>query len=163
MATDEFGGVKFVGWMIFGFGIFLAACGAISRWTQLERNSWKSTTGTIIESKVKTTLTQHDSKTEYGAGVVYTYSADGRLFKNNRISETERYYDDEAPAREHLLDFPVGEKVTVYFNPKHPSHSILDCTPDPYTPWVIVFGVVISLPGLWLLIVLRRSERPASA
>lgn len=92
-------------------------------------NSWPTVEGEITRS-VMTEKLDDDSRTRYTLHINYDYTIDrsrftGKRFKGDRIEFVSPDYHDREEAESVLGRYPLGEKVTVYYDPEHPAKSVL--------------------------------------
>ena len=126
---------------------------------------WPSTSGKVVVSKAETRQVKvidsdraegHRFEERNFADIVYEYSVAGRKLRNNRVSIGEDRGNFEVA--ETIAKYPVGAAVTVYYNPLHPDHAVLE-RDLPKGMWgclgigtaivlAIVFGSAIGLHQL---------------
>lgn len=81
---------------------------------------WPTTQGDIVQSVV-----QRDSEARFFPQVQYTYSVAGERFQSDTI--TYRGHSlDLATAESYTARYPVGSRVTVYYDPDCPAISLLE-------------------------------------
>jgi hypothetical protein len=103
-----------------------------------ERNAsinWPSTEGKITKAYLKEIQHTNDrddkgwigrsTYTDYEVRINYEYEVDGRFYNGDRIEVTNPSYSTESKAMQALAEYKEGKKVTVYYNPKNPRHSVL--------------------------------------
>lgn len=91
--------------------------------------SWPTVEGEITRSVITEKL-DDDSRTRYTLHVDYDYTIDrsrftGKRFKGDRIEFVSPDYHDHEEAKSVLSRYPLGEKVTVYYDPENPAKSVL--------------------------------------
>ena len=100
-----------------------------------EAESWHSTEGLVLESEVR----DEGGENGWRAHVRYRYEVAGRVYDNSRIAVAVEYGREGFQAQEELTArFPVGAKVTVYYNPQNPADAAL-IKSDPNSPSPSVF------------------------
>jgi hypothetical protein len=96
-----------------------------------DSREWPTTEGVITESRIVSsheTSTEkgwHGSRYEYEVRVQYSYSVDGVSYSGNRLRIRSTKYSLEGNAQRELAEYPVGQRVRVYYNPKEPERSLL--------------------------------------
>ena len=143
---------------------------------------WPSTAGKVVVSKAEVRKVKViDSDREEGhrfeernfADIIYEYSVAGRKLRNNRVSIGENLGNFEVA--ETIAKYPVGAIVTVYYNPLHPDHAVLE-RDLPKGLWgclgigtaivlAIVFGSAIGLHRLteFVTTLIPHPEKSAAA
>ena len=143
---------------------------------------WPSTAGKVVVSKAEVRKVKViDSDREEGhrfeernfADIIYEYSVAGRKLRNNRVSIGENLGNFEVA--ETIAKYPVAAVVTVYYNPLHPDHAVLE-RDLPKGLWgclgigtaivlAIVFGSAIGLHRLteFVTTLIPHPEKSAAA
>jgi len=108
--------------------------------------NWLTTTGTILESRLD------EDSDGYVPRVAYEYAVDGERYTNDRLYFHTCNSDSERAAGKHLSGYPVGERVNVYYNCRHPSDSVLDRNMPIWLPlfWLF-FTLFFILAGIAFL------------
>jgi len=166
-------------WPVLMLGVIVVA--AVYKYIEVNNaRSWRSAPGVVVKSGVearKVKAMDNVRRTDGGgtetrnfANVTYEYELFGKTLRNNRVSigEDAGNFDVE----ETLARYPVGTKVTVYYNPKNPKQAVLE-REAPRGMWgCITGGVVVLLVGYAVTLfgfshiydalksVLPRSEHP---
>jgi len=118
-----------------GFGVHKFKLGKASA-------SWPSVAGTVTYSHAESR--RGSSKTEYLPAVKYSYTVAGKSYLGGRISSSEVYKKNLASANGVLRNYPVGRRVTVYYDPADPSSSLL--VPGvPRNLYLLLGGAVLCL------------------
>jgi hypothetical protein len=116
-----------------------------------QSESWPFTEGEVVSSNVKS---RHDSDgdTSYSAAVRYEYEVNGTTYVSRTISFGRKLYFGRASAEDVAAMYPVGEKVTVYYDPNN--HKIATLEPGISVSSFIVLGLsaVFFIVGLWFLL-----------
>lgn len=124
----------------------------------LASSGWPATTGRIEASEVirGTGGTAMPRSPGYQARVTYSYVVAGTRYRSDRVS----YRDDIAKSRAHAEQiaarYPVGNEVTVTYDPDAPSTSVLEPGVGLATFAVPGFGVALVLAGIVFLVRGRR-------
>ena len=96
-----------------------------------DSREWPTTEGVITESRITSsykTSTEKGSRGnhyEYEVDVQYAYEVDGLSYSGNRLRIRPNKYSSEGNAQRELAEYPVGQRVRVYYNPKEPERSLL--------------------------------------
>ena len=111
--------------------------------------AWPEIAGMITWSGVQVHPDSEGSDT-YSVAVKYTYSVGGRQYEGDRIkfgvtSSTSRRNHVMAQAQR---DFPPGDLVPVYYNPKKPSDAVLKRNAGSGTLIFGMVGVVLGILGI---------------
>ncbi len=84
---------------------------------------YKKTEGVIVRSEVKKVENQISYDAYYPL-VEYEYQVDGKTYRSNKIFLTNLESDYNTIKK--IVDkFPVGKKITIYYNPFKPEDSLL--------------------------------------
>ena len=137
-----------------GFGVFLIVVGAYFIWhlvrtrRQLaEVGRWPSTTGEILESKVRRT---GGRRPVYEARIVYRYEVQGRTFTGKGVRLGGDVRGGRLRAEKRCALYPVGARPTVYHDPADPATACLERAGEGL--WLEALGGVFGLAvGSWLL------------
>lgn len=117
--------------------------------TNAETESWPTTTGTMVESRVEwfTSHSNRTPRTMYWPVVRYVYQVDGRQYEGNQIAVTGVGSVSVPSWVEAMIeDYPSDASVTVFYDPKDPANACLSSR----TPLVfLAFGGVGALLFLW--------------
>ncbi|MEN8241152.1 MAG: DUF3592 domain-containing protein, partial [Chloroflexota bacterium] len=86
--------------------------------------SWPSTPGEVIKSRVQVRGGDHTTVSPY---IMYNYQVGGMDFSGTQIRAGEQFYKSHTSQQSYdMVDkYPVGAKVTVYYNPKDPTQAAL--------------------------------------
>ena len=123
--------------------------------------SWPSTTGVVIESKLSSRRVTGSGKnagshTKYFPVVKYTYEFNGTAFTGDRI-RIGGQEGDEAEMRSILDQYPVDSEVTVFYSPEAPEQSVLRTGTSGGTYIALISGITMLVIGaLMLLFVIVR-------
>lgn len=87
-----------------------------------ESQHWPSTTGVVLTSEVGHT----GDDSGWYTRVIYRYEVGGRAYESSRIAVGVELGDQSQVSHERLASrFPVGARVTVYYNPQNPAEATL--------------------------------------
>lgn len=126
--------------MLVGLGIFIF--GIVVRRRLNASESWPKTAGVVRESAVEPQWVKVGSGNMYVVSpkVLYEYEVEGRKYSSSQLSLIERNTANENLAREKSERHPVGQQVTVYYNPQKPEFATLEVG-DP-TGGKLPFGMM---------------------
>jgi hypothetical protein len=103
--------------------------GLKSRSYRAAAQSWVSTSGTVLVSKVEVFRSRRSSSVSLV--FEYEYKVNGQVYKNNIVRAgdhliTVRFFVTSESMHRLTEKYPVGAKVTVYYNPANPGESALE-------------------------------------
>jgi len=103
---------------------------------------WSSTSGVITRSRMATGYMSRGHFSGYIPKVEYRYAVDGRQFTGTQITF---HLDQHIYAREYaeswITQYPTGKVVSVYYDPKGPSFSVLRPGMQSEQRWIFCAGV----------------------
>lgn len=136
-----------------------AGVGAIIKKIMLGREvakslSWPGADGEITKSKI----TMKDSNSgmnqankTFKAEITYKYKAGKRSYRNSRICVGgQLQLSLRGKAEDYCEQYPVGQAVTVYYNPDNPSDSCLERREETST-LLLFIGVGFAIVGILFL------------
>jgi len=107
--------------------------------------------GTVMHSDI-TEIRGSKGSVRRRANIRYRYTVDGQEFIGTRVNlSTLALGDGTRQARTVVTAFPVGQAVTVYYDPSAPAESLLQPGLLPEHLLVALFAVPHHLIGIWLL------------
>ena len=88
--------------------------------------SWPSTSGVVLSSSVQVRRSNR-SRSEYPV-VVYQYEVNGKSYQGQRIKAGDKFMSIRISGETQatVARYPVGSRVTVYYDPNNPSESALE-------------------------------------
>lgn len=92
---------------------------------------WSTTEGVIDTSRIARrhkTSSEHTSpaaRHEYSVTVQYSYHVDGVSYSGSRLRIRPVKYRSKENAQRELAEYPAGQRVRVYYDPKQPERSVL--------------------------------------
>ncbi len=104
--------------------------------------TWPSTTGTILTSEIIYEGVRHPREQPI---VTYIYHVDGTQYHGSRINFSFAEIFDKKGATDALAPYPQHARVTVYYDPEHPSQSTLEQRHIGLASGMLV-GLIIFLP-----------------
>lgn len=163
---QRLGFTEFHPWMLLtGLGILLIGIpGAYHITNHYSRTAhattrWPSTKGVIVISEVKAPPRRSSSSSKanrtHVPRVSYRYTVNGREYVDNR--PTIGHVKGKGASEKFVARFPVGARVTVYYNPDDPSRAVLVRGMGGRNPfWV---GIpLVAVMGLILVIAAFRKD-----
>lgn len=131
---------------IFGFS-------AYSIWRGLSTLRWTSTQGKVLESKVvRSLMASEDKGPGYEPSVQYEYSVAGKEYKGSQIALVQALRFTRGRAEDIARQYREGSRVTVYYDPKDPSSSVLQRGMTTFAPFVgLLAGVFLFMVAYRLL------------
>lgn len=145
-----------------GFALFFVALGVLlivmnirSKKKSEASQGWPAATGRVIESVVKKERGVEDedgvANYIYTVNVDYEYEVGGVIYHNKKISFGSRpSYNKQAQAQEHLLNYPLGASVNVYYDPANPQEAVLERVARS-SKLGMIMGIIMLVVGLGTL------------
>ena len=136
-------------------GVFLLIGGGLSvwGWTILQNArasaTWPTAEGVITASEV-TESRDGEGHDSYSPEVAYQYTAGNQEHESYTIKFGENSYDNRGRAEAIAATYPVGQPVTVYYDPEEPGRSVLE--PGVSGGSYIVLGVGLLFVVLSLIL-----------
>ncbi len=134
-----------------GVGIALIVLGVRTRKKTQASQSWSSTVGEITRAEVRTNIStdsEGDTTYSYVPSVEYVYQVEGTPYTGKAIAfGASRSYSNRTKAEAQLGKYPVGGRVTVYYNPENPGEAVLE-RQAVGTNFMTIGGVVLIVVGL---------------
>lgn len=119
--------------------------------------SWPSVTGVVTISELGKHLgNDRDDSTTYSADISYDYIVNDRDYVNGTVAFGSVQTSDPSLARLVLKRYPVGQPVTVYYNPANPRDAVLEPGLHGATWFLPIFGALFLVVGVGLFFFLRR-------
>lgn len=110
-----------------GLFYFLRKRGQQMQSLNLASQTWPSTTGTVVKSRVEVSGGEH---TSVSPRVVYEYEVRGTKYQSDRIKAGDSLMRVQTGGSRTAYDtvdrYPEGKTVTVYYNPDNPAESALE-------------------------------------
>ena len=145
---------------ILGLGAaFLATTAALSFVTGIKSRKWPVANGEILSSEVNEWLSEPGWAGDfynrggaecYSPEIIYKYSINNSDYYSNRIDARQVTGGDQGKKRSLRLvtKYYPGKKVSVYYDPNNPEHSVLESgvTLGPVF-YIEAVGGFIGLPG----------------
>jgi hypothetical protein len=126
------GGAIFVICVVASFPLIIVIAVMVKLWEVRQASRWPSTTGNVIASGVRSTKNKPgdpgynfgDTEVSNEPNVEYEYQVAGRKYRCRRITIGEKTSSFELESI--LQKYPVGQAVTVYYNPADPNKAVLE-------------------------------------
>ncbi len=101
-----------------GLGLAMVGIGLWSRHLNAKAANWPATEGTILSS-----VLEDRGEDAPDAKIRYSYKVNGHVFESSNISYGGHWTSQD---RELVAKYPVGAKVSVYFDPSKPKRAALE-------------------------------------
>lgn len=111
---------------LIGFGIFFYRRYQQGNAARASAQSWPSTSGAVLSSSVQVRRT-NKSRSEYPV-VVYQYEVNGQSYQGQRVKASDKFMSIRLAGETQatVARYPIGSRVTVYYDPANPSESALE-------------------------------------
>jgi hypothetical protein len=109
---------------------------------------WLETQGVILKSEIETRRVGPNHSRRYHALIIYEYSVQGQTYQSNRLSFSDTFRKNPAESQSKIRLYPIGKRVTVFYNPKNPSEVILERSGNWFLRAEFFFGLIIILASL---------------
>jgi hypothetical protein len=86
--------------------------------------SFELTEGSIVSSSTYTSKPKRE--THYHYSIEYEFTVNGKNCRSDEITFDKNYSLEPKFAQDYIIKYPVGKKVTVYYDPRNPSFSVLE-------------------------------------
>ena len=150
-------------WLCVAIGAILLYWGSLDFTLAQKTAGWARTGGRVRASSVES-FRQAKDGTTYRPLVIYEYQVGTAILHGSRRSLADQQCRSEADAHAVVTRYPVGQDVTIFYNPFVPTEAVLELG-SPWRPYGILgTGGVCMLAGLGLAVMTsRRSQttRPA--
>lgn len=113
--------------IIGGVGYYLYKRNKQSMAQRQDAQNWASTTGTVLMSSVQSSRSSSGGYSTYPV-VVYQYEVNGKTHQSQSIRVGDKYLKVNVSwqAQETVNKYPIGAKVTVYYDPNNPAECALE-------------------------------------
>ncbi len=123
--------------------------------------NWPTTTGQITSSCVEAAHKETIENTTFIEGpytpdISYTYVVDGKKYISNRVDFKADSGRPQIDADVLVQDYPLGEKVDVYYQPGDPANSVLRPGVVSWLWKLPRFGFGLVVAGCVLLYIIHR-------
>ena len=118
--------------------------------------SWPSVQGEIVRSDIKKRQ-EYDSEKKryyymYSPDISYAYVVNSNQYHGHRITFGDMATKSRKRVVRILKDYPVGKKVTVYYDPARPDRSVLVKKMGGGGYVVLIVGLMFGLLGITLIL-----------
>ena len=113
-----------------------------------DSQAWSATTGEITESYVRESHSQDSdgyTSTSYYPEVRYRYQVMGAEYQGKRIAFGGDVGGSHKKARQMLTPYPVGQRMTVYYDPNSPEEAVLERRMG--SKGFLIIGIIFTLIG----------------
>jgi hypothetical protein len=132
-------------------GLGLVVLGVFVRKKLLEAQSWPKTMGTVVESTIESEWCNANDSYITKPRVSFEYCVEGKKYVSSNLSVFGWDIDNESLALQKAKQHPVGQEVTVYYNPRKPEYGVLavgDSTRDKLPLRIIFVGLLLLVLGM---------------
>lgn len=112
--------------------------------------SWPKAQSVITESRVRHSR-DSDGGNSYQPKISYEYSVKNLNYKNQTIKFGENSYSNHSDAEYYVSRYPIGQRVSVFYDPKRPDKSVLE--PGVTSGSYIVIGIGALFVAISLIMV----------
>jgi hypothetical protein len=109
--------------------------------------AWPTSAGRITESTLDHS-TDAEGSDSYSPKITYTYSVNNLFYDSGTIKFGENSYSSQRKAQEILSHYPVGQSVTVYYEPDNPGKAVLEPGVSAGSYIVLAIGIFFVLIAL---------------
>ena len=115
--------------------------------------SWPNVPGLISNSEVRQSV-DNEGKTMYAAQINYVFTVENKSYTGNSISLTSGNTTTSSlrSVKKDLKKYPVGAKVTVYYDPELPNNAVLKPGADTFTTIIKYAPFLFGFFGILMLL-----------
>jgi hypothetical protein len=129
----------------------------------VDAQKWSQIQGVITQSEVSRDTRKNEGTGNldviFGLRISYEYTVGSEIYTGHNFTYGRRFreYDNSQEAKAESTRYPIGQAVTVYYDPKKPANAALDITvPDKSSVTVaVIIGTLILVVGIVLFFVSR--------
>ncbi|QPJ61359.1 MAG: DUF3592 domain-containing protein [Candidatus Nitronauta litoralis] len=145
--------------VLMGWAMLFAAAGTIGKKILLGREvqramAWARADGEITKSKIVMKDSQagmNSPNKTFKAEIIYKYTAGKRSYRNSRIClGGQLQLSLRGKAEDYCGRYPVGQTVSVYYDPDNPSDSCLERREETSIMYLVI-GVVFAIVGIFFI------------
>jgi Protein of unknown function (DUF3592) len=111
--------------LIFSIWTFLSNWHDVKGAYLIDRDQLSATQGEILSSTTYTSKARK-RKTYYHYSIKYQFAYNGRVYRSDEVTFNDNYSQSPDFAQAYIERYQQGKDVTVYFDPKDPSFSVLE-------------------------------------
>lgn len=136
--------------VLFGLVLLLMILGIVQKAKASKAaKTWQNTSGTVKRSELSIshdTDSDGTSSTTYAANVVYNYQVNELSYKNDALS-FGKVSAGRRKAEKKLAQYPVGSRLTVYYDPKDPAKAVLEPVAASFGTYLVI-GIILIISGI---------------
>lgn len=119
-------------------------------------DSWPNVPGIITHSDISQST--DDGKTMYATEINYNFNIGNNSYSGNRISLTSNNTKTSniGSVKKTLQKYPVGQQVTVYYDPELPNNAVLQPGADTFTYIIKYAPFLLGFLGVLMLLQLLK-------
>lgn len=140
--------VVFVG-IFFIAGLGLSWWGWVVLQNARVSESWPMTDGEITYSQIQ--ISTDDDGTSYHADVRFVYVAEDRRYEADTVSFGQYGSSDRNHAAGIVARYPVGQRVTVYYDPAKPETAVLEPGVTLGSYLILGLGMIFLITSLIMI------------
>jgi hypothetical protein len=136
----------------------------------MQSENWHKGTATVTSSEIEKTESRSKdaqgftrTSTSYSVRVQYAYTVEGSSYEGNTVGFGTMSHNERSDAQEELKSYPKGKTIDVYYDPEHPSDSVLK--KGVFWPMYIVIAimVIILIGSIWASFALTKYLKKRTA
>jgi hypothetical protein len=122
---------------------------------------WPTTEGTVQQSYVAHTSGAAGTARSQSAVLRYQYQVDGRAYEGRNWTLDPNGKGRQRTAQEVVDQYPVGDRVTVFYHPDRPREAVLEAGGSAAGSWTLAGGMVLVVVVLAVVsaLMLRAAVR----
>ncbi len=144
------GCIYFIMAAIFGYALVQMS---MTRLPRLGSEAWPTTTGRVLATSVNPF--EKEGGTSYQPVVNYEYEVGGQSFTGEATWQDLDSYPSQYLAERVLWAYPTGGAITVYYNPREPSRSVLVPGIHDLLGYMAMIAGELILGGMFVWVTLR--------
>lgn len=119
-----------------------------------QAKSWPSTTGRVVSAHMdarRSHSSEGGTTTSYYAVVLYEYMVDGKRYQCNRLTlGTPLGTSFTGGVQKKLLQYPVGSRVEVFYDPDDPTNAALEIKAPSGNVYLFIALVIVAILAVTL-------------
>lgn len=132
------------------FAVIFSIVSAIMLMSAVNSEDWPSTPGMVIDHIIEEDTCASD-EIRYIPSIVFSYKVSGQSYNSSSIKAGTGYscYNtyQQAENQQMFDDYPIGERVVVYYPPRNPSGGVLEVGVSGGSLFFPIFTLI-----LWVLV-----------
>ncbi len=109
--------------------------------------------------QVNTSDLGHGSKPRFRFDIKYQYQINGETYESSRVGFGFKGSDKKESVELILNRYPVGQKVTVYFDKSNPSFSVLELERSSRFDFILLLILYLMVAGLVIYAFVKRRHK----